>query len=56
MIIDLTLEEWKFLELIMIRALALVQIKDPMLIPVTNSDYRRAKGILEKLIKGKDDH
>lgn len=51
MIIDLTPEEWEFLQRMCTRAVALAEMMDESYTKLPSPDVRKAKKLMEKFIK-----
>lgn len=52
MIIDLTKEEWEFLQRICIRTVAFAEMNDDTFQAIPKDDHRKAKALLVKFITG----
>lgn len=53
MTIDLTKEEWEFLERMVKRAVVFAEMKDPHFQSIADTDYEKATKLLDKFVRGR---
>lgn len=53
MLIDITKEEWEFLERMVKRAVVLTEMQDDDFQPIRDVDHHKAKRLLDKFIIGR---